>query len=555
MTLLRVVTHRLAPLALPLALASLGCSSGKAAPADATAEAGREAGPLGDGGPPSLVALAVTGASGGLVPAFSPGVHDYYVRCAAGANALSVSMTASPGATSALAQPTPSTAKPTQTVAVTVAENAAIVATATSGTMSAAYWVRCLPHDFPPLSVTKFPDAGAPSPGYYLVGNAVVPSGERGYAMVLNTDGVPVWYRGAAPMNAVTDVDSLSDGGVSYIETSFVAYYPWTLARTSAASPDAAAATIPATQYQSDEHELRLLPNGDYLMFSYVLTPGVDLTGLGIAKPADGGVIPLGPGSTIQDCTVLEVTPAGSVVWTWSATAHFDPVKVSTYPQTGFGPDALLSDGGVSYDVYHCESIDVDPANGNFLVAARGMSSVFYVERASGRVLWKMGGAASSKDPGTAFVTVDDPFNEEHDGRLLPGWSAGCNGGTGQVSVFDDESNTGLPARAAIYDVIVGGDGGCPDGAPPDAGTPGHARLRWQYKGGAASGGAGSVRVMADGSRTIGWGIGVPVMTDVSATGAKVLELTFPSGDVSYRATKVPPGAFDLAALRATAGR
>ncbi|HEY8088482.1 MAG TPA: hypothetical protein VIF09_11570, partial [Polyangiaceae bacterium] len=76
---------------------------------DGAIEASPEAAP--EAGPPSLVALTVTGASpdGGaplaLTPAFSPDVHDYSVRCAAGTNVLSVTMTASDGADSLLLQP------------------------------------------------------------------------------------------------------------------------------------------------------------------------------------------------------------------------------------------------------------------------------------------------------------------------------------------------------------------------------------------------------------------------------------------------------------------
>ena len=58
---------------------------------------------------PHLTSLAVSGAPGSLVPSFSPGVYDYYVRCAAGTNALTVSMTASSGAKGSLVQPKAST--------------------------------------------------------------------------------------------------------------------------------------------------------------------------------------------------------------------------------------------------------------------------------------------------------------------------------------------------------------------------------------------------------------------------------------------------------------
>ena len=124
-------------------------------------------------GTPTLTSLGVTtspdaGADAGavtLVPTFSPATHDYYVRCAAGANALTVSMTAASGSTSSLLQPTSSPAAPSQTLAVTVVENEAIVAVATLGSSTAQYWVRCLPHDFPQLAMNAHPEAGTPTAG------------------------------------------------------------------------------------------------------------------------------------------------------------------------------------------------------------------------------------------------------------------------------------------------------------------------------------------------------------------------------------------------------
>ena len=137
--------------------------------------------------------------------------------------------------------------------------------------------------------------------------------------------------------------------------------------------------------------------------------------------------MPLGPNATIQDCTILEIDPSGQVVWTWAASDHFDPAVSSTYAQTGFGPSAILADGGTSYDVFHCEAIDIDPANGNLLVSSRNMDSVFYVERASGRVVWKMGGAPETKDD-SVYVTVPDPFLLQHGSQAL------CKRGAAQLA-------------------------------------------------------------------------------------------------------------------------
>jgi hypothetical protein len=512
------------------------------------------------GGPPYLVALTVSGTGIALQPSFSPDTYDYFVGCAEGSNALTVSMVASAGATSALVQPAPSSFASEQTLPVTVTANEAIVAVATDGKTTTEYWVRCLPSDFPPLQWSPHPEAGVPSPGYYLVGTIVTPSPDAGgVAMILDRNGVPVWYWRAPPGFGASTVDSPSRGVVFYDPLYPTTPEPFQVRQLSPLETTEAG----ANGFVTDEHELVFLKNGDYLALSYPYKYGVDLTGLTL--PTRDGGIPLGPNSTLQDCAIVEFTPSGSVVWTWYASDHFNPVADSTHVMGYVGPPP--PDGGAAYDLFHCNSIDVDPTNGNLLVSSREMSSVFYVERSSGKVLWKMGGAQASLDNAT-YVAVDDLFLLQHDARLQPGWSADCNGGTGQVSVFDDQTNRpgAGTSRGILYDVVVGsGDAGltpCDGGSLPDGAAPGTARRAWEYRGASPSAGVGSFRINADGSRIIGWGLGGNmvgqvngVFTELDVDGGDLLDFAFgTSGNPSYRAVKKPLDAFDLEVLRKTSG-
>jgi hypothetical protein len=377
--------------------------------------------------------------------------------------------------------------------------------------------------------------------------------------MILDRNGVPVWYQRAPQGFGASTVDSPAKNTVA-----FDPFYPPTPKpfEVRSLSP---VDTIEAGPkgYETDEHELRVLQNGDYLVLSYPYKSGVDLTGLDFPLPNDGGVKPLGPDSTVQDCTIVEFTKAGKVVHTWSASDHFNAVDDSTHPISSVGP--APPDGGTAYDVYHCNSIDVDPSNGNLLVSAREMDSVFYVEWPSGTVLWKMGGRRASLDKAT-YVSVPDAFHQQHDARLQPGWSADCNGGSGQVSLFDDESYENVPARGVLYDVIVGGGDagtkGCESGKVPDGGTAGAAARVWEYKGTGSSAGVGSFRISADGSHVIGWGLGGDlnkqangIFTEVDVKGHDLIDFAFGNtGNPSYRAIKVPLVEFDLSVLRNTAG-
>jgi hypothetical protein len=524
-----------------LTLASLGCGSTKET---------SDGGP--DGAPDaSAMMLTVSGAQSPLTPVFSPDIFDYYVRCSAGTNDLTVKMTAAPGGETQLVQPTKSASKPEQSVAVMVAENQAIVASFTSGGTSTPYWVRCLPHDFQTISVTAYPEAGPPAPGYYLLGPATATDEGQGvYAMAVDTHGVPVWYHPVgSSAQGVGDVDNVVDGSISFNPTAFTSILPFEL---DPLASQAVTNVSPAGD-SVDEHELQVLKNGDFLAFSYVIAPGFDLTGLEIPAPmVDGGFLKPGKDSYIQDCVILEFDKTGTISWTWTASEHFDPAKVSLEPSTGFGAKSTGPGGMKAYDVFHCNSISIDPANENLLVSAAATNSVFYVERASGKVLWKLGGTNESLDVGTTYVRVDgQAFKYQHDARLLPGWSSTCSGGAGQVSLLDDEfGNTSGHPRALIYDVVVGGgaSGGCGPGSPP-----GQATSAWEFDGSGATGVGGSVRITAENTRVIGWGASTPTLTEVDVKGHKLLDLQVSLA--SYRAIKIPAAEFEISVLRTAAGK
>ncbi len=100
-----------------------------------------------------------------LVPSFSPSISDYTVRCTGASNALTVTVTDTSGS---------------QTATLDVAPDQEI-------SVWGQYWVRCLPTDFPPITVTRPTSGSGPTPGYYLVNNGT-------YGIVLDTNGTPVWY-------------------------------------------------------------------------------------------------------------------------------------------------------------------------------------------------------------------------------------------------------------------------------------------------------------------------------------------------------------------------
>jgi hypothetical protein len=452
-----------------------------------------------------------------LTPAFSPSIHDYYVRCAAGSNELSVAMTAAQGSTVALARPYATAPSSAQTQPVSVVANDAIVVDVASDAGKEEYWVRCLPADFPRIAVAHHFDAGVPPPGYYAIGNRYVMSGNAGYAIILDVNGVPVWYHDALSKIGVMDVESLEPGVLSFAG---VAADQEGLDAGPFEIHDIAAGTttlVVSSVEPIDHHELRRLPGGHYVFFTTPLLEGVDLSALS----------GLGTSENILGCNIQELDETGALVWEWVGTDHLDPGA-----DTVWWESVMVQDASV-VDTFHCNSIDVND-DGDLLVSIRQMDSVLLVSRQTGAVLWKMGGSAASKD-GARYTTVSGdtqgPFHGQHDARLVPGG----------VSLFDDQITGSKPARAVIYDVDV------------DAGV---ATPSWQYVAKSPSSGMGSFRLTADGSRVIGWGAGgtFVTLTEVDEAGNDLLEFSFPAGSQSYRALKVPTSQFDLGVLRESVG-
>ncbi len=435
----------------------------------------------GDGG--AVVGIATSPLP--LVPAFSPSITDYYVRCASGDNAVTLTVTDADGPH----------------------ESDLVLAEDQEVSVRGQYWIRCLPHDFPVITVTTHPDAGAPTPGWYLVNGLT-------YGAALDTNGTPVWYaRGVAPGN----VDAPAAGTIS-LQPNMQGPFGYLAANefTLTALATSTVTTVMAVGTPTDGHEFRLLPNGDYLVVTYPIETGVDLTGLSS----------YGSNETMADCEIQEIAPSGDLVWSWLASDHIDPVLESAAPQTS------TVNGTSVVDVFHLNSIDVD-ATGNLLVSARHTNALFYVDRPTGQVLWKIGGTSYSKDGADWIQVVGDPetaFYLQHDARFLP---------NGDISLFDDHGVASGVARAVEYTVDF------------DAET---ATVAFEFLGTAQSKYEGSFRRYADGESVIGWGY-IPtdarVMTEINAAGQDVLDISL-GGQASYRAVKVPISELDIGLLRAT---
>jgi hypothetical protein len=247
--------------------------------------------------------------------------------------------------------------------------------------------------------------------------------------------------------------------------------------------------------YAMDLHEFRLLPNGDALftVYSPVL---VHLRGT-----APGTM------SRLLDAIVQEVDiRTGLVVWEWHRFGHI-PLKDSYATPAN----------SASYDAFHVNALQF-LAGDQALVSARDTSAIYDIDRASGRIVWTLGGKASSfrLGPGARFFL-------QHDAEMLPG---------GRISLFDDEAGPPVEAPSGRGLILAL-----------------HRRRHLatvvrQYRRPADTSpeSEGSLQILSGGDAFVGFG-SQPFFSEFSAGGRLLFDASLPQGDGSYRVLRFDWGA------------
>lgn len=269
----------------------------------------------------------------------------------------------------------------------------------------ASYYIRCLPNGFP--SYTSVVSGVPKAPGYLdTLGT---------YAIAFDDDGVPVWWQGGVATGGIgqpTYAEFLTPTTVAVSEPN---------AFQLVGLNGAVQGVIGGGSVPLDTHDLQLLPNGDYLGIERV--PGTaDLSSWGLSSQAP-----------IIDDDIVELTPSGQVVWSWSAAGHIDVATENAnwhdqYPE-----------------VIHMNSIQYD-GDGGIIFSARHLDAVYRVDMATGAITWKLAGTPTPESLTIASSPYPTNFSGQHDARLLP---------NGEVTVQDDGTRANLPraVRAVVFKI------------------------------------------------------------------------------------------------------
>jgi hypothetical protein len=241
-----------------------------------------------------------------------------------------------------------------------------------------------------------------------------------------------------------------------------------------------------------DQHETYLTPAGTVLFIIY--------------NPVRWDLTPVGGevnGWTL-DGVVQEIDVAtGCVTFEWHALDHIaieeafgDPTQNPEEP----------------WDYVHLNSAEPTD-DGNLIVSARHTHAIYKIERATGRVLWRLNGKASDFRMGEG-----SPFAYQHDARVHD---------NGELTLFDnassdqDEADT-VDSRGLVLQL------------DEEAKTATVVR-EFIHPTGTLSVSQGNMQVLPNGNVFVGWG-SAPVFSEFGPEGELLFNGRFPEGGTSYRA-------------------
>ncbi|RLC96217.1 MAG: hypothetical protein DRI46_14030, partial [Chloroflexi bacterium] len=255
-----------------------------------------------------------------------------------------------------------------------------------------------LPPDFPQLnvSINENPEGG----DIFTVNFRRRSKAEARYLMILDNTGFPKYFKKMPKNLNGADFKVQSNGLLTYHQRVTNIYLAMDNTYTVIDS------FACGNGYSTDGHELQIIDNGHALVMSY------DRQTVDMSEIVEGG----NPEATVVGLIIQELDTSKNVVFQWRSWDHFKITDV-------IGAD--LTDDRIDY--VHGNAIEQD-LDGNILISCRHMSEITKIDRATGDIIWRMGGKNNQ------FTFLNDPDHPlgtsyQHDCRILK---------NGNLTVFDN---------------------------------------------------------------------------------------------------------------------
>jgi hypothetical protein len=339
-----------------------------------------------------------------------------------------------------------------------------------------------LPASFPQISSTIYE---TPAPGMLFTAPFSSSTSVTPYLLITDNAGTPLFYKALNGWGL--DFKMQPNGLLTYYDASVDKFFEM----------DSTYAIVDSfacgNGYLTDEHELRLLPNGHALLMSYD-GETVDMSDL-----VSGG----DPTADVVGCIIQELDENKNVVFQWRSWDHFDIF------------DATHENMQATYiDYVHGNALEIDD-DGNILLSSRDMDEITKIDRQTGDIIWRWGG----KNNEFNFLGDTLQFSHQHAIRRLD---------NGHYVLFDNGNYHSPPFSRAVEYVL-----------DQNAKT---ATNVWQYRNTPDSYAfaMGYVDRLPNGNTLICWGAaGPPNLIEVDPNGQKVMQFAFPANVWTYRAFRL----------------
>jgi hypothetical protein len=359
----------------------------------------------------------------------------------------------------------------------------------TEGTQGTVRRFHSAPELEPPTAYVLAGDA-RPSGGRYLFTGPAAVGGAQSGPMIVDDTGEPVWFQRAAG-SWLTNFGVHTYRGdpvLVWWEGNVVSGYGFGEAVILDRSYRQITRVKAANGRHIDLHEMTLTARGTALFTCPPVTTPLDLSAIGGSSSA-----------SVRESVFQEVDIAtGRLVREWRSLGHVDPAESYRAPTANF-------------DYMHLNSIDVTP-DSNLLISGRHTWALYKLDRASGAVMWRLGGKRSqfAMGPGAQFAWQHDVrlpdahtltvFDNGDDGRTKTHRTRGLELGV------DERARRVALSRAYVRP------------RPVDATA------------------MGSARRLGNGHMTVGWG-SAPYVTEFDTSGAVLVDLRIgtSSDQKSYR--------------------
>lgn len=368
-----------------------------------------------------------------------------------------------------------------------------------------SYDIRCLPTDFPPWRFERLRPLAS---GFFTVAQA--PPEARPWVIVFDNEGTPRWWY--SPDTRALWGQVLADGNLQWARSFGDGYGLDPRMAHEVRSPSGRLLRIVKAEGAIvDGHEFRELGNGNVLVATYV-PETADLRRVSGPRRA-----------AIVSAEVQELDHGGRELWQWNSRGNIGLRETGRWWRNVLSNSRRRLQGRPTYDPVHINSIE-PRGRDEIVISTRHTDAVYGISRATGEILWKLGGSVTGK----SLRVVGDPahrlFGGQHDARV---------GHDGRLSIYDNGKDRPRHPRVVFYRL--------------DAERK-EARYLGQLNDPEVSEShcCGSARELAGGGWLVSWGSN-PLVTafDGENKPAFRLKLAAPA----FRAVPAPPGATDIASL------